>query len=47
MHGARQRHRDGGALAHVYTLRDGEFVRLQAFRSTEEARAALAYPEPR
>jgi ketosteroid isomerase-like protein len=33
--------------AHLYTLRNGEFVRLQAFTSTEEARAALAYPEPR
>jgi ketosteroid isomerase-like protein len=31
--------------AHLYTLRDGEFVRLQAFTSGGEARAALSYPE--
>ena len=34
-------------MAHLYTLRDGQLVRLQAFTSSEEARAALAYPEPR
>jgi ketosteroid isomerase-like protein len=27
--------------AHLYTLRDGEFVRLQAFLSRDEARALL------
>ena len=31
--------------AHVYNQRDGRLVRFQAFRSTEEARAALSYPE--
>jgi ketosteroid isomerase-like protein len=34
-------------MAHLYTLRDGEVVRLQAFTSTEEARESLAYPERR
>jgi ketosteroid isomerase-like protein len=34
-------------MAHLYTLRDGELVRLQAFTSTEEARESLAYPERR
>ena len=34
-------------MAHLYTLRDGRFVRLQAFTSSEEARAALAYPDRR
>jgi ketosteroid isomerase-like protein len=32
-------------MGHLYTLRDGEFVRLQAFTSSAEARSALAYPE--
>jgi ketosteroid isomerase-like protein len=31
-------------MAHLYTLRDGEIVRLQAFTSTDEARQSLAYP---
>jgi len=34
-------------MAHLYTLRDGRFVRLQAFTSSEEAHAALAYPDRR
>jgi ketosteroid isomerase-like protein len=34
-------------MAHLYTLRAGRFVRLQAFTSSEEARAALAYPDRR
>ena len=31
--------------AHVYTLRDGRLVRFHAFRSPEEAYAALSYPD--
>jgi ketosteroid isomerase-like protein len=31
--------------AHLYTLRDWEFVRLQAFTSVGEARTNVAYPE--
>ena len=31
--------------AHVYTQRDGRLVRFVAFRSTEEALQALAYPD--
>jgi hypothetical protein len=31
--------------AHLYTLRDWEFTRLQAFTSVGEARANVAYPE--
>jgi ketosteroid isomerase-like protein len=31
--------------AHVYTLRNGTFVRLQAFTDTGEALEVLAYPE--
>jgi ketosteroid isomerase-like protein len=36
-----------GHMAHLYTLRDGRLVRLQAFTSTAEARESLAYPERR
>ena len=32
--------------AHVYRQRDGRLVRFHAFRSPEEAYAALSYPEP-
>jgi ketosteroid isomerase-like protein len=31
--------------AHLYTLREGTLVRLQAFTDRDEAQAALAYPE--
>ena len=32
--------------AHVYAQRDGRLVRFHAYRSPEEAYAALTYPEP-